>query len=160
LAIRRILNGSSTVLRTPARPVKVVDETILRLLDDMAETMYDAPGVGLAAPQVGIAKQLIIADAGDACLLQLINPRIVSADGECVDLEGCLSLPGVFGEVPRAAQVVVAALDRAGREVRLEAEGLLARILQHEIDHLQGILFTDRAVRLVDPEELKKEEDR
>jgi peptide deformylase len=155
LAIRRILNGSSTVLRTPARPVKVVDETILRLLDDMAETMYDAPGVGLAAPQVGIAKQLIIADAGDACLLQLINPRIVSADGECVDLEGCLSLPGVFGEVPRAAQVVVAAL-----EVRLEAEGLLARILQHEIDHLQGILFTDRAVRLVDPEELKKEEDR
>jgi peptide deformylase len=154
LAIRRILDSSHAVLRGQARPVKAVNETILRLLDDMAETMYDAPGVGLAAPQIGIAKQLVVADPGDNRLVQLVNPRIVIAEGEAIDVEGCLSLPGVFGEVPRAERVAVAALDRRGREMQLKAEGLLARILQHEIDHLHGVLLIDRAIRLLDREEL------
>lgn len=156
MAIRRILDSSHAVLRGQARPVKAVNETIMLLLDDMAETMYDAPGVGLAAPQIGILKQLMVADPGDNRLVQLVNPRIVAAEGEIIDVEGCLSLPGVFGEVPRAERVTVTALDRRGREIHLKAEGLLARILQHEIDHLNGILLIDRAIRLVDQEELDR----
>lgn len=156
LAVRRILSSGQAVLRGQARPVKAVNETILLLLDDMAETMYDVSGVGLAAPQIGIAKQLVVADPGDNRLVQLVNPRIVIAEGEAIDVEGCLSLPGVFGEVPRAERVTVIALDRRGREIRLKAEDLLARILQHEIDHLNGILLIDRAIRLLDQEELDR----
>lgn len=160
MAVRLILNSTSPILRSRCRPVKAINRPMQRLLDDMAETMYDAPGVGLAAPQVGVAKQLIVADAGDKRLLQLVNPRIVEASGGSIEVEGCLSLPGVYGEVPRAAAIVVEALDRSGEAVRLSIDGLLARILQHEIDHLHGILFIDRAIKLVDPAEMKGEENR
>lgn len=159
MAIRRIITGNYAILRNKARPVPKINEPIITLLDDMAETMYENSGVGLAAPQIGIAKRLIVLDPGENHLLKLINPRCLEMEGEEVAVEGCLSVPGVYGEVPRAGRVLVEALDPGGERIQLRAEGFLARILQHEIDHLEGILFLDRAVRLVDPEEEKKEEE-
>ncbi len=132
--------------------VQKINNGVLRLLDDMVETMRDADGVGLAANQVGVSKRILVADAGDGEVYQLINPRCERLEGEDLGMEGCLSVPGEYGEVPRAAKVMVQALDREGKPVRLEAEGLLARILQHEMDHLNGILFTFRALRMVDPD--------
>lgn len=158
MATRRLHFRDSAVLREKAAPVKTVSDVILQLLDDMTETMYEAGGVGLAAPQVGIGKRLVVIDPGDDQLIHLINPCLEETVGETVDVEGCLSIPGVYGEVPRAEKVTVTALDRDGREIRFQAEGLPARILQHEIDHLEGILFIDRAVRLVAAEELNKPE--
>lgn len=156
MAVRRIIDGSNRILRDKALPVREINSAIMTLLDDMLETMYEAQGVGLAAPQVGISKQLIVADPGDGNVLQLINPCLIEAEGIEFDVEGCLSLPGIFGELNRAAKVTVTALEKNGREIRIEAEGLLARILQHEIDHLHGTLFIDRAERLVDSGEARK----
>ena len=153
MALRKLVAGDSAVLRAQAHPVRTIDRVILNLLDDMAETMYHAKGVGLAAPQIGISKQLVVIDIGDGRLLELINPVLLEARGEVLDLEGCLSLPGISGDVPRAEWVAVQALDRQGREFRLEGEGLLARALQHELDHLQGILFIDRAKKILEPGE-------
>ncbi|MEW5785002.1 MAG: peptide deformylase [Bacillota bacterium] len=158
MTLRRILRDSHPALRERAKPVPKVNHVILQLLDDMVETMREANGAGLAAPQIGIAKRIIVVDAGDDKLLQLINPVILMTEGSCVDVEGCLSVPGVYGEVSRAARITFAALDRAGQEVKLTLEGWPARILQHEIDHLDGILFIDKTIRLVDPSELKREE--
>lgn len=158
MALRKILNDNHPVLRTPAQEVKKINSGVTRLLDDMIETMHDADGVGLAANQVGVSKRILIAADGEEVIYELINPHCTLADGELLGIEGCLSVPGTYGEVPRAEKVIVKALNREGREIRLEAEGLLARILQHEIDHLDGILFTDKALRLVDPETLKSEE--
>lgn len=160
MATRKILTGNHAVLRSQARPVRKINDAIITLLDDMAETMYEGKGVGLAAPQIGIAKRLIVLDPGENRLLKMINPRLLEGEGELVEVEGCLSVPGIYGEVPRAARVLVEALDPAGKVLRLEAEGFLARILQHEIDHLDGILFLDRALRLVDPEEEKPEKEK
>ncbi len=159
MAIRRIITGNHALLRSRSRPVQKVNDAIIALLDDMAETMYEYNGVGLAAPQVGIARRLIVLDPGEDQLLKMINPRCLEWEGEENAVEGCLSIPGVYGEVPRASRVLVEALGPDGKELRLEAEGFLARILQHEIDHLDGVLFLDRAVRLVDPDEEKKEEE-
>jgi len=158
MALRKILNDNHPVLRTPAQEVKKINSGVTRLLDDMIETMHDADGVGLAANQVGVSKRILIAADGEEVIYELINPHCTLEDGELLGIEGCLSVPGTYGEVPRAEKVIVKALNREGREIRLEAEGLLARILQHEIDHLDGILFTDKALRLVDPETLKSEE--
>ncbi len=158
MALRKILNDNHPVLRTPTQEVKKINSGVTRLLDDMRETMHDADGVGLAANQVGVSKRILIAADGEEIIYELINPHCTLANGELLGIEGCLSVPGTYGEVPRAEKVVVKALNREGKEIRLEAEGLLARILQHEIDHLDGILFTDKAVRLVDPETLKSEE--
>jgi peptide deformylase len=158
MALRKILNDNHPVLRTPTQEVKKINSGVTRLLDDMRETMHDADGVGLAANQVGVSKRILIAADGEEIIYELINPHCTFADGELLGIEGCLSVPGTYGEVPRAEKVIVKALNREGREIRLEAEGLLARILQHEIDHLDGILFTDKALRLVDPETLRSEE--
>lgn len=158
MALRKILNDNHPVLRTPTQEVKKINSGVTRLLDDMRETMHDADGVGLAANQVGVSKRILIAVDGEEIIYELINPHCTLADGELLGIEGCLSVPGTYGEVPRAEKVIVKALNREGREIRLEAEGLLARILQHEMDHLDGILFTDKALRLVDPETLKSEE--
>lgn len=158
MALRKILNDNHPVLRTPAQEVKKINSGVTRLLDDMRETMHDADGVGLAANQVGVSKRILIAADGEEIIYELINPHCTLADGEVLGIEGCLSVPGTYGEVPRAEKVIVLALNREGREIRLEAEGLLARILQHEMDHLDGILFTDKALRLVDPETIKSEE--
>ena len=137
------------VLRTPAQPVTRITREIRRLLDRMAATMYAADGIGLAAPQVGVSKRIIVCDVGDG-LIELINPEIVRR-GEDTETayEGCLSLPRVLAEVERPASVQVTGLDRHGRRVWIEGEGLLARCLQHEIDHLDGVLITDRARKVV-----------
>ncbi|NMA92572.1 MAG: peptide deformylase [Firmicutes bacterium] len=152
MALRQIITGLHPVLRRRAQPVKKINGPVLNLLQDMTETMYHAPGVGLAAPQIGISRRLVVIDPGEEQLLQLINPCILEKKGEIIDLEGCLSLPGLTGEVPRAEWVAVEYLDPRGKKVRLQAEGLMARILQHEIDHLEGVLFIDKALRMVDPE--------
>ncbi|HED24122.1 MAG TPA: peptide deformylase, partial [Firmicutes bacterium] len=141
--------------------VKKINSAVLRLLDDMAETMKEARGVGLAANQVGVAKRMILAIDGvddEEKVLELINPVCENNEGESIGLEGCLSVPGCYGEVPRAEKVTIRAVDRTGKEFQLAAEGMLARILQHEMDHLDGILFTDKAIRILDPEELQSEE--
>jgi len=147
VAVYKILTLGEPVLREKARPVSKITSNLLRLIDNMAETMYFAPGVGLAAPQIGVGKRVIVVDVGEG-LVELINPEIIAAEGEETGIEGCLSIPGVQGEVPRAARVVVRGLDRHGREQEYDARGLFARALQHEIDHLDGILFIDKALRL------------
>ncbi len=157
MALRQILNDNHPVLRQPAREVIKINSGVLRLLDDMIETMREAEGVGLAANQVGVSKRILIASPDGESIVELINPTCAENEGEEVGVEGCLSIPGQYGEVPRAERIKVKALNREGREIYLEAEGLLARILQHEIDHLDGILFTDKALRMVDPEELQND---
>jgi peptide deformylase len=158
MALRKILSDNHSLLRTPAQEVKNINSGVLRLLDDMIQTMRDAEGVGLAANQVGVSKRILIAADGEEVLYELINPRCELAEGEAPGIEGCLSVPGCYGEVARAERIIVSALNRHGSEIQIEAEGLLARILQHEMDHLDGILFTDKALRLLDPDELKGEE--
>lgn len=160
MALRKILNDNHPVLRSPAQEVKKINSGVLRLLDDMIETMRDADGVGLAANQVGVPKRLLVAFAGEDEVYELINPYCENEEGEEVGVEGCLSVPGYYGEVPRSEKIVVTALNREGEKIRVEVEGLKARILQHEMDHLEGILFTDKAVRMVDPEELKSEDNK
>jgi len=136
------------ILRQKALEVTNIDESILRLIDDMIETMLQAPGVGLAAPQVGISKRVIVVDLSggseDRNIQCFINPEIIDAFGSETGEEGCLSLPGEFAYVKRASNIVLRALDGKGIESKLELEGLPARIVQHEVDHLDGILFIDR----------------
>ncbi|MDT3698228.1 MAG: peptide deformylase [Thermincola sp.] len=147
MGVYRIVEVGDPVLREKARRVPNITPNVLKLLDNMAETMYDAQGVGLAAPQVGVSKRIVVIDVGDG-LIELINPEIIHREGTEMDAEGCLSIPGVRGEVKRAAKVTVKALDRTGITITLEGEGLLARAFQHELDHLDGILFIDKAERL------------
>ena len=145
MALLHILRYPDSRLRLISTPVEVVNDEIRQLLDDMLETMYAAPGVGLAAPQVEVTKRIITIDASpkaDAPVC-LINPDIISRDGIEIMEEGCLSVPGVHENVERASQIKVKALDRGGNPFELEAEGLLAVCIQHEIDHLDGKLFVD-----------------
>jgi peptide deformylase len=142
MAIRLIRKDGDPVLRSLAKPVPEITRHITKLLDDLRDTMYDAKGIGLAAPQIGILKRVIVVDIGTG-LIELVNPEIISKEGTQLGTEGCLSIPGVKGEVIRANKVEVHGLDRQGEQVVIQAEGLLARCLQHEIDHLDGILFTD-----------------
>jgi len=140
-----ILEFPDPRLRTRAAPVETVDEQLNELIDDMFETMYDAPGIGLAATQVDVHKRLLVADmsADKSDPQVLINPEILEKDGVMVSEEGCLSVPGYYEEVERAEHIRVQFLDRKGAEVEMEAEGLLAVCIQHEIDHLNGKLFVD-----------------
>lgn len=149
MALRQIIEAPDPRLTTRCAPVERIDADLLRLLDDMVETMYAAPGIGLAAPQVGVLKRAFVADVAEdekreRAPLVVINPEIVwrSPTQSAVE-EGCLSLPKQFGEVTRAESVRVRYLDRVGESREIAAEGLLARCLQHEIDHLDGILFVD-----------------
>lgn len=141
------------VLRKKAKPVKSVNAAVQNLIDEMTQAMYRESGVGLAAPQVGISKRIIVVDVGDG-LVSLVNPELVSASGNQLGLEACLSIPDVVGEVERYATVRVTGLGRNGHRVWIDAEDLLARCLQHEMDHLDGILFIDRAVRILSDEEI------
>lgn len=145
--ILEIRKDGDPVLRQKAVPVAVIDDRMRQLAADMLETMYNAPGVGLAAPQVGAAIRLIVVDDGSGPHT-LFNPRVVSRRGEVCEEEGCLSVPGMVGRVRRAAQVEVEAYDRAGRAILVRGDDLLAIILQHETDHLDGVLFTDKAESL------------
>jgi peptide deformylase len=144
MAILDIRKAGDPVLKQKAAPVEKVTKKIKELIESMAETMYAADGVGLAAPQIGVSQRIIVINVGDG-LIGLVNPVIVEQEGlECA-AEGCLSIPGVFGDVERASRVTVEALDRNGKPVRIMADRLLARALQHEIDHLEGVLFIERS---------------
>lgn len=149
MSVYRIINIGEDILREKAKEVKSVTPNIHKLLDNMAETMYDAEGIGLAAPQIGVPKRVVIVDIGDG-LVELINPVIISKEGEVIDQEGCLSIPNISGEVKRAQKVVVQALDREGVLMEYEAEDLIARAFQHEIDHLDGVLFVDVAEKITE----------
>ncbi len=150
MAILKILHYPDPRLRQVARPVNQVDATVRRLVDDMAETMYQAPGIGLAAIQVERALRVVIIDTSEqrSALRVFINPEIIERDGVQVMEEGCLSVPGIYDEVERALHVRVRALDRDGQPFEMEAEGLLAVCIQHEIDHLDGKVFVDYLSRL------------
>ncbi|HEX7058177.1 MAG TPA: peptide deformylase [Bacilli bacterium] len=157
MGIRIIVKDPDPVLREKAKPVTKFTPNLHKLLDDMAMTMYDAPGVGLAAPQVGIGKRVIVIDVGDEHgLIEMVNPEILESDGEQYGPEGCLSIPGLMGDVKRAMKVKVKGQDRNGKEFTMTAEGFLARAFQHEVDHLNGILFTDLADNIYKSEERKK----
>ena len=147
MAILDIKKAGDVVLKQQAQPVARIDKKIRTLLDDMAETMYKANGVGLAAPKVGESIQVVVIDVGEG-LIELVNPEIVRMEGTETDSEGCLSVPEIYGDVERAAKVSVKYLNRQGKNHRITATGLLARCLQHEIDHLHGRLFIDIAQNL------------
>jgi peptide deformylase len=145
MAILDILHFPDPRLRNTAKPVAQVDDSIRRLIDDMLETMYQAPGIGLAATQVNVAKRVVVIDLSEEKNqpLCLVNPEIIEKDGEEQMEEGCLSVPGIYELVKRANQIRVRALDRDGTPFEMEAEGLLAVCIQHELDHLEGKLFVD-----------------
>lgn len=132
------------LLRSRAKPVVKITPKTQRLIDDMVETMHDAAGVGLAAPQVFVSERIFVYDIGKGAEA-LINPEIIHSDGEEVGTEGCLSMPRVQGDVKRATRLTVTGINRKGSRVRIDAEDYLARVFQHEIDHLNGVMFTDRA---------------
>ena len=146
MAIRRIVElGRDDILRKHSRKVVKFDRRLGQLLDDMADTMYEADGVGLAAPQVGVLKRCIVLDVGEG-LIELVNPEILWAEGEVIEPEGCLSVPGRRGTVARPEKVRAHGQDRHGNPIEVEGEGLLARCLCHEIDHLDGIVYVDRMI--------------
>ncbi len=162
MAIREIVTLPDPVLRRKAHKVTTVDKDTKTLIDDMVETMREAPGVGLAAPQVGISSRIIVVEyaetdeeEAEAKLFALVNPEIVetSTDETLMGIEGCLSIPRLVGEVERYERIVVKGLNRNGKPVKIKAEGWLARVFQHEIDHLDGVLFTDRATKVWQPRE-------
>jgi peptide deformylase len=144
MAIVEVRKAGDKILKEIAEPVLQVDKKIRKLLDDMAQTMYNADGVGLAAPQVGVSLRVIVINV-DEELIELINPVIIKTEGCELGNEGCLSIPGVFGEVERFAEVTVKGLNRYGKTITITGTGLLSRALQHEIDHLNGILFIEKA---------------
>lgn len=158
MALRNIRTEGDDVLRKNCKKVDKMTDRIAVLIDDMFDTMYEANGVGLAAPQVGILKRIVVIDIGDDNPICLINPEIIAQDGEQTGDEGCLSLPGLVGTVTRPNHVVCRALDENMEEIEIEGEGLLARAICHELDHLDGVLYRDRAdgplTRPVLPEEL------
>ncbi|MGB8957106.1 MAG: peptide deformylase [Tumebacillaceae bacterium] len=148
MAVKIIRKEGDLVLRQVAKPIPEVTSNIQKLLSDLADTMYDSGnGIGLAANQIGILKRALVVDIGQG-LIELVNPEVVESSGEQVGVEGCLSIPGVQGDVLRANRVTVKGWNRNGEDVEIKAEGLLARVLLHEIDHLNGILFTDHVRRM------------
>jgi len=150
MAIREIRKKGDEVLRKKSKPVKEINDKVKELIDDMIETMYHANGVGLAAPQVGVLKRICVIDVGEGPIV-LINPeKIEESEEQIQDIEGCLSIPGIYGEVKRPERVVVKALNKEGDPYTVEGTGLLARALCHEMDHLDGILFEDKVIRYVD----------
>ena len=158
MAIRNVIESGDEILRKKSRPVEVVDDKIRQLLDDMVETMHKYNGVGLAAPQVGILKRIIVIDLYDETgPIKLVNPVILKQKGEQEVEEGCLSFPNQFAKMVRPTEIVVKALNEEGKEIKIKGTGLLAQALAHEIDHLDGILFVDKMIpgtlELIKPEE-------
>ncbi len=154
MAKLNIVKVGDEVLRKKCRPVIQITPRIITLLDDMKETLHDADGVGLAAPQVGVLRRICIVECEPGRLYEMINPEIVAAEGEQEELEGCLSVPGRWGYTKRPMKVTVKATDRNGKEYTVTGEGLEARAFCHEIDHLDGVIFTDCAVRMLTDEEM------
>lgn len=156
MAIRKIVMYPAEVLEKKCRPVVKFDRKLAKLLDDMYDTMIEYDGVGLAAPQIGIDERIAIVDIDDESgTIEMINPRIINTSGDQTGPEGCLSFPDLFGEVTRPNYVKIEAFDRKGRKFTLEAEEFLARAIQHEIDHLDGVLFTSKVSRYLEEDELK-----
>jgi len=150
MAVYAIVKIGDSVLKERAKPVKSVTPNIIKLLKNMADTMYEYKGAGLAAPQIGISKRVVVIDIGEG-LIEMINPEIIEVSEETeVDAEGCLSIPGVRAEVERCKKVTVRFLNSDGEEVEITGEGFLARAFQHEIDHLNGTLFTEKASRILE----------
>ncbi len=145
MALRNIRTYGDEILRKKSRKVEEVNNRIKTLVEDMIETMYAADGVGLAAPQVGILKRVVVIDVGDGPVV-LINPEIQETEGSYIDTEGCLSVPGEQGEVERPQRLKVKAMNENGEEVQYEAEDLFARAVCHELDHLEGVLFVDKVI--------------
>ncbi len=163
MVIRRILTADEPILHEKTKRVSQFDASLHRLLDDLLETMRDAPGIGLAANQVGVPLQVAVIEI-DGTITELINPQVVRRSGSSVDWEGCLSIPGFVAEVERSEKVTVKARDRHGKEFRVKGDELFARALQHEIDHLNGVLYIDylesleELVRVSEASEAVKEE--
>lgn len=152
----KIVTHPNPILEKKCKDVTVFDDKLAKLLDNMYDTMVEADGVGLAAPQVGIDKRIAIVEIDpEDGVFELINPEIIESKGTDVDVEGCLSFPGLYGEVERGYVVTVRAQQRDGQEYILQAEDFLARALQHEIDHLNGILFTSKVIRYLNEEEFE-----
>ena len=147
MAKLKILTAGDPVLRQTAAEVTKIDKKLIKLLKDMAETMYAADGVGLAAPQIGVSKRIVVIDVGDG-LIEMINPVIVKKEGSVVGGEGCLSVPEYEGEVERAEKVECEFTDRSGKRYLIETNGLLAIAIQHELDHLDGVLYIDKATHI------------
>lgn len=158
MALRQIRLDSDPILRKVSREVTEINDRILELLDDMVETMDDAEGVGLAAPQVGILRRVIVIDAGDGPI-KMINPVITDEAGSEIDVEGCLSVPNRSGTVKRPRELKVTYLDENGIKQTLDLEGFKARIVCHEVDHLDGILYTDKMIEEIDMNELMQGEE-
>ena len=138
------------VLRSKAKEIDEVNKKTLTLIDNMFDTMYEEDGVGLAAPQVGILKRIAVVDIREGNKITLINPEIIAEEGKAIMEEGCLSIPGETGDVIRAEKIKVRTLNKEGKEIEFEAEGFEARAIQHEIDHLDGILFVDKIVKIAE----------
>jgi peptide deformylase len=156
MTIRKIVEFPNPVLEVKCEKVTVFDKQLKTLIKDMFDTMYDADGVGLAAPQIGIPKQIAVVDVGDdSDQIVLINPEVLAASGTQTGPEGCLSFPGLFGDVERPLNVTVKAQNAQGKEFTLKADGFLARALLHEIDHLHGVLFTSKVISYYENEELE-----
>jgi len=153
MAVLPIVLHPDPVLRRKAKRVSHVDESLNRLIDNMIDTMYHASGCGLAAPQVGVSLKIAVIGMPEEEVIVLVNPEVVKKSGERVVIEGCLSIPGYRGEINRAEQVTVKAFDRNGKAFRIKADDLLAEVLEHEIDHLNGILYIDH---LESPDKLEK----
>ncbi len=155
MAIRNIVKEGDSVLRKKTREIEKFDDRLHELLDDMAETMYEAHGVGLAAPQVGVLRKCVVVDIGDGPI-ELINPEITEKEGKQDGMEGCLSCPGEYGLTSRPKKIKVKAQDRNGKEIEMVAEDFLARAICHEVDHLNGIIFKDIAYAMLSKEEIEE----
>lgn len=155
MAILNIVKEGDPILRKICRPVTEITPRIITLLDDMKETLHKANGCGLAAPQVGILKRIVIVEVEEGELYEMINPKIIAFSGKQNEVEGCLSLPNKWGITDRPKNVTVKALDRNGKEYTVTGSDLLARAFCHELDHLDGKLFTDNAVRMLSPDEIE-----
>ncbi len=154
MAILNIVKEGDPTLRKICRPVEEITPRILRLLDDMLETLHDANGVGLAAPQVGVLRRIALVEVEDGEVYELINPEIIEREGQQNELEGCLSVPDQWGVTDRPMRVTVRAMNRKGEIYTVSGEDLKARAFCHEIDHLDGILFKDNAIHMLTPEEI------
>ena len=158
MGLRKILTDKDPALHKVCKPVEKFDKKLHKLLDDMRETLIDSNGVGLAAPQVGILRRVVLVDTGEE-ILELINPEMLETDGEQVGAEGCLSVPGKYGLVKRPMVAKVRAQDRYGEWYEVEGEELIARCFCHELDHLDGIVYTQVMERFLTEEELQYDED-
>ena len=157
MAILNIVKEGDPVLRKVCRPVEEITPRTIQLLEDMKETLHKADGCGLAAPQVGVLRRIVLVEVEKGQLYELINPEIIAREGSQNELEGCLSLPGEWGITERPAKVTVRAMNRDGEIYEVSGEGLMARALCHELDHLDGVLYKDNAIHMLTKEEIKEQ---